>query len=421
MSTPPKLTLGSPMSQPQRQRSHTQFSTASSTISESYLAHALNLSPVGPIEYPSNHMSNPSVLEKLRQELELEQMENQSLNRQLQEYRKNLDSALQKQEELEMDVVDLANQVQALERQTTDLKRSKHQLENEFSQEQMNYMNEKAQWLDKESESAHVVAKLKDQVSRLKHSLEEQQIYEASLLSSLSPSPNSLIPPPPFGHSRGTSINSTTSSFRSDHASSFRSEHASSFKSEHAKETSLERLKNELEMIQLQTEMMSKEYALRNEKMERELQDSKLQVTRLIEENEGFQAKLAERILGESETESQDRPLRLILERLVQRLLEFSEFEKLIDVDEESISNFQEMMTASGRHARADQAGRRVWVVRNPMTWVSLIFGDLDFSAPMGVSDGDVFSVSSVLKGRSGLVRPQLTSQTKLRELTIKC
>lgn len=343
-------------------------------------------------------------------------MENESLHRQLQESRKKLDSAIELQAQLEMDVVKLAKQVGVLEGQVTDLRKTNHRLENDLSQEQMTNMNEKLQqqvWVNKEAESEKTISQLRSEVSNLKHSLEEQQLHEASLLSSLAPPQfptHTLLTPPNMGHRRNGSVASSST--------------VSSFKSDIGKErTTVDKLKNELDMVQQQTEMMSREYAMRNHKIENDLQETKNLVNRLIEENEGFQIELAERIIVEDEEESENRPLRLIIERLVQRLLDFRDFEKFVDVDAESISNFRIRMANARRKALVQRAVERISVVRNPQTWVNLIFGEPESSVSTMVSIETVStpatSLSSVLQLPQELKRPQMTSQTKLRPLTI--
>lgn len=349
-------------------------------------------------------------------------MENQSLQRQVQEYRKKLDSALQLQTQLEMNVVDLAKQVDGLQVQVKDLRKSKHQLETELSQEQMTNMNEKLrqqEWSEKEAESKQLVHQLKSEVSKLKHSLEEQQLHEAALLSSMAPLPmvpQAHLAPLRKTHSRNLSNSSTTSSLKTDSA-------------QHRDKT-VDKLRGELEMVQQQTEVISREYALRHSQLENKLKHTNSIVDRLRQENKGFQAQLAERIILDDNDDDEDqdpesRPLKLIVERLIERLLEFRQFEKMVEVDQDSITAFQQRLANSHRRSSLQKSLQRVSLVRNPATWTTLLFGDAADSCVQTVTSTTdatstpATSLASVLELSRDIQKPHLEGQTKLRPLTM--
>lgn len=295
-----------------RARTSSMLSSTSSMsyVSNSAFDNAINLTspgrdtdsnPIYPYT-PGSPLYNP---DKLRQELDLEQSENQNLERHLRDSRKKLNSALEVQSQLELDVVDLAKQVSVLQNQNKELRKSKHGLENELSQEQMNYMNDKQQWLDKEAQSEKSITRLTDEVAKLKLSLEQQQKHEAELLSTISPPTPSSFTFPKFGKSStdGTEVSSPTNSTFSGGHRRLLSIHsltsANPQASTAAKDRTIDRLKTELDLMQQQTEMVSREYSLRHEQIETELQQTKALVSRLMEENEGFQFLLAEKaILG---------------------------------------------------------------------------------------------------------------------------
>lgn len=349
-------------------------------------------------------------------------MENQSLHHQVQEYRKKLDSALQLHTQFERNVVDLAKQVDVLQVQVKDLRKSKHQLETELSQEQMTNMNEKLrqqEWTEKEAESKQLIHQLKSEVFKLKHSLEEQQLHEAALLSSMAPLPmvpQAHLAPLRKTHSRNLSNSSTTSSVKTEPG-------------QHRDKT-VDRLKGELEMVQQQTEVISREYALRHNQLENKLKHTNSLVDRLREENKGFQAQLAERIILDDNDDDMDqdpesRPLKLIVERLIERLLEFRQFEKMVEVDQDSITAFQQRLANSHRRGSLQRSMGRVSLVRNPATWSTLLFGDADSSVHTVTSTTDATStpatsLASVLELSRDIHKPHLEGQTKLRPLTMK-
>lgn len=373
--------------------------------------------------------SAQSTPDQLRQELEQEQTQNQSLERKLRESRKRLNSALEVQSQLEMDVVDLAKQVSVLQDQAKDLRRNKHQLESDLSQEQMTYMNEKQQWLDKEHANENQIAHLKSENARLRAQLdelqpeEEQQQESTGLAGALSgfsfPKFGRADPETASTAASGTTLTRGHSRLRSIGGGNNNSS------SDTAKDKTIDRLKNELQQVQQQTEMVSREYSLRHDQIEAELQHNKELVSRLMEENEGFQVLLAEKaILGgfdadapengtgssansgtcspipgsttggtgsladelsraltqqqndeaaqamkkrvyELEFESKslrnhNKALTLSLERLVQRLLGFKEFERTVEtqgmsgnINSKTIGSFQHRVVSNGSKAGA--------------------------------------------------------------------
>lgn len=246
--------------------------------------------------------SSPTAL--LRQGLDLEHNENQQLERQLRDSRKKLSTAIQVQSQLELDVVDLAKQVSVLQGQVKELRKSKHSLESDLSQEQMTYMNEKQQWLDKEAASDKSVLLLKEEVAKLKQALGQQQ-KEAEPTP---PTPTGFSFPL-FGRSKDTSdAGSTAASTTTSGSTNSTKGHSrllsigggsSQANTIAGKDKVIERLKNELDLVQQQTEMVAREYSHRHEKIETELVQTKTLVSRLMEENEGFQVLVAEKaILG---------------------------------------------------------------------------------------------------------------------------
>lgn len=323
--------------------------------------------------YNSSSSSSNTFLseyEKLRQDLELEQMETQNLDRQLRETRKKLENSLHLQSQLENDVVDMAKEVTILQNQIKDFKKINHNLENELSQEQVTYMNEKQQWLDKEQQFEKSNTRLRDENSKLKSFLEEQAQHEANLLSNMTPhtpnlptgsinlgdkalptsapggnanalkshskyfsihsiasftgmmgggstsAPSSVVPSPTMGSFSSSSSSSSASSSSSSPSSILSASSASTVSSAASntsatlavKDKIIDRLKNELEQLRQQTELVSREYTIRHNQIEGELQHQKTLVGRLMEENEGFQYLLAEKaILGGFASDAEDK------------------------------------------------------------------------------------------------------------------
>lgn len=358
-------------------------------------------------------------------------------DQELRDTKKKLSATMEVQAQLEMDVVELANQVSVLQGQLKDLRKSKHGLEEALSQEQMTYINEKQQWLDKEAESEATIVKLKEELAGNKSKKEpEQQQQQHAPAPSAAASMMGAFSFPKFGRAKDMSIETaqqhpesspTTSTFARGHnrllsIGSLKEAVASPSNSTTAttastkeKDKTIERLKNELEQVQQQTEIVSREYSLRHEQIELELTQTKAMVSRLMEENEGFQFLLAEKaILGgfaasndindsttnttndnttnddtkddedddaataiehaspspqpqptpadlkkrvyelEFETKSvrnHNKALTLSLERLVQRLLEYKDFERVVEtqgmsgnINPKTISSFQARM-----------------------------------------------------------------------------
>ena len=294
--------------------------------------------------------------EKLRQELDFEQSENQILSRQLNDTKMKLSSALNVQSQLELDLVDMTKQVAILQGQVKDLKKSKNQLENELSKEQMNYINEKQQWLDKEAKTEAIVENLRSDLSKANAANPSTPstpssfsfpgtFSSASTATTAATSTTSSTSSGGFGHRRLLFITSLSSSRSNNNSNSSDSK-------------AIEKLKSELEQARQQADFVSKEYTARFDQIETELQQSKTQVARLIEENEGFQFLLVEKAilsgldeeteeteeaeqLSEEDkksleaevkiTKSHNKALTTSLERLIQRLLESKDFERTLE------------------------------------------------------------------------------------------
>lgn len=312
------------------------------TVSGNSTKNYSNTSPPHKMEYVPQSYGSSGVFaetEKLRQDLELEQMETANLDRQFRETRKKLENSLNLQSQLENDVVDMAKEIALLQAQIKDFKKNKHSLESELSQEQVNNLNEKQQWFDKEQNYEKTVKRLKDENTKLKTLMNDQgkslppssevatntndkqlpssthsryfsmhsfanfagfgsnHPSPASTASSQSSSPSSVI-------STASGLTTVTSySNPSPVTSSFAASHsavpAASSSTLSAKDKTIERLKMELEQLKQQTELVSREYTIRHNQIEADLAEQKGMVTKLMEENEGFQYLLAEKaILG---------------------------------------------------------------------------------------------------------------------------
>lgn len=335
-------------------------------------------------------------------------MENESLHRQLQEHRRLVEQSQTQQTQLEINVANLTSQVERLNLQMADMRKSNHALENELTQEQVANMNGKlqlAESLEKNDESERTIAQLKSEVSKLKHSLEEQQLHEATLLSTLAPpsiptpTESTFLKKPP--HTRNPSVTSTASGMSTfTLGSSFWSEStATSTQSAANRNTTtnktVELLKNELDMMRQHTELISREYTMRHAAMDAELAQAKETADELKRENEMFQTHLAERVIlevddfDETYANEQDedpnmvqgRPVvRALVERLVARLLEFEPFAKQVQVDSRSLANFQHRMAHATYHhnfaspEQQQQVQRRLKMVADPGVWAHLLF-----------------------------------------------
>lgn len=377
--------------------------------------------------------------EQLRQELDFEQSENQILSRKLNDSIMKLSSALKVQSQLELDLVDMTKQVSILQGQVKDLKKSKNQLENELSKEQMNYINEKQEWLDKEAKSEEIVKNLRSELSKV-----------TALNPSLPSTPSSFSFPSTFSSSSTTATAATsTTQHASSSSSGFGHRRLLSITSLSSSKSSnnnssdskaVEKLKNELEQARQQADFVSKEYTLRFDQIESELLQSKNQVARLIEENEGYQFLLVEKAIlngfkeeteedGEltegrqsfeadcKTTQSYNKALTTSLERLIQRLLENKDFERMLEentmsgnINAKTLSAFSSRVIASNNQSssnnnssrsgfnRGHHSGRgsvssmfstSSGLRRNPSVWTSVILG-----ATNGVTADDHQSVS---------------------------
>ncbi|KAF5102004.1 hypothetical protein DV451_002027 [Geotrichum candidum] len=366
--------------------------------------------------------------EKLRQELDFEQSENQILSRQLNDTKMKLSSALNVQSQLELDLVDMTKQVAILQGQVKDLKKSKNQLENELSKEQMNYINEKQQWLDKEAKTEAIVENLRSDLSKANAANPSTPstpssfsfpgtFSSASTATTAATSTTSSTSSGGFGHRRLLSITSLSSSRSNNNSNSSDSK-------------AIEKLKSELEQARQQADFVSKEYTARFDQIETELQQSKTQVARLIEENEGFQFLLVEKAilsgldeeteeteeteqLSEEDkksleaevkiTKSHNKALTTSLERLIQRLLESKDFERTLEentmsgnINATTLSAFSSRVLANNNQSSSTNSSSRPafnrghhsgrgsvssmfsissGLRRNPSVWTSVILG----------------------------------------------
>ncbi|KAA8917671.1 hypothetical protein TRICI_000168 [Trichomonascus ciferrii] len=292
--------------------------------------------------------------ESLQKALEFEEMESQQLERQVKEQRSKLDSALIEQSRLEQDMVERDKTILRLQQELKQTKRSKHDLENQLSQEQMHYINEKQEWLDKEAEYEKKLQHLHE------HGPPTPPLKDYPTPTS-PPQQNKAPPPPP--QPQGNNVVS---------------------------QKVADRMKNELDVVKQQLELVSKEYSLRHEKLRDEADELRKLNERLMEENQGFQVLLAQKAVkgefnladelasakedeqdeeqendnddDENNNEEEDeekrelrkrvyklefevksiqnhnRALKLSLERLVKRLLEYRDFEKVVETSDTQIT-----------------------------------------------------------------------------------
>lgn len=376
--------------------------------------------------------------EQLRQELDFEQSENQILSRKLNDTIMKLTSALKVQSQLELDLVDMTKEVAILQGQVKDLKKSKNQLENELSKEQMNYINEKQEWLDKEAKSEEIVKNLRSELSKVTASN-----------PSLPSTPSSFSFPSTFSSSSTTATVATSTTQSTSSSSGFGHRRLLSITSLSSKSSNnnssdskaVEKLKSELEQARQQADFVSKEYTLRFDQIETELMQSKNQVSRLIEENEGYQFLLVEKAIlsgfneetaedGElseegkqsleadyKTTQSYNKALTTSLERLIQRLLENKDFERMLEentmsgnINAKTLSAFSSRVIASNNQSSSNSSSSRSGfnrghhsgrgsvssmfstssgLRRNPSVWTSVILG-----ATNGATTDDHQSVS---------------------------
>lgn len=285
--------------------------------------------------------------ESLQKALEFEEMESQQLERQVKEQRSKLDSALAEQSRLEQDMVERDKTILRLQQELKQTKRSKHDLENQLSQEQMHYINEKQEWLDKEAEYEKKVQHLHE------HGPPTPPLKDYPTPAS-PPQHHNKAPPPPQNNNVSQKV--------------------------------ADRMKNELDVVKQQLELVSKEYSLRHEKLRDESDELRKLNERLMEENQGFQVLLAQKAVKgeftladelakaeegreeeEQEEEDEEKPeedeekrdlkkrvyklefevrsvqnhnraLKLSLERLVKRLLEYRDFEKVVETNDTQIT-----------------------------------------------------------------------------------
>jgi hypothetical protein len=316
--------------------------------------------------------------ERLKSALEFEEMETQKLEKDVREYKTKLDNALTVQSQLEEDLVRRDKQVTGIQFELKELRRAKNELETTLSQEVVNHMNEKERWLDREAE-------FQEKIEALKSSWDQAMLPPV-------PPPKEVTKKPTLTFSHSSTVTSTTNASNKATANN-----------NHNK--TIERLRGELDMCHQQMETVSREYSLSYDKVKKEMEQVQSLNARLMEENEGFQLLLAEKTimggfsledeLNRSEEQSvpsemdsleaeiktecesaaendlafqdktrlyelefenkslqnHNRALRGSLERLVQRLLEYREFEKIVQehnvISRRSISTFHERVVAT--------------------------------------------------------------------------
>ncbi|CAN6597189.1 hypothetical protein TRVA0_001S03906 [Trichomonascus vanleenenianus] len=213
--------------------------------------------------------------EQLQKALEFEEMETQRLERELKESKAKVEERLSEQSKLEQDLFERNNLIAQLQKQLKDMRRMKQEVENALSEEQMQYINEKQQWLDRESEMENKIRSLsadKPLPVPSKPSFEEaDDVLSAIAVHSVDGDKEKVPPLPPK-------------------------------RIPTAKEqaTALDKMKNELDLCRQQLELVSREYALRHEKLRQELEQTNEVNSRLKEENEQFQVLLAQKtVLGD--------------------------------------------------------------------------------------------------------------------------
>lgn len=363
--------------------------------------------------------------QKLQTALEFEEIETHRLEKLLRDTKIKLDTTMIEQAKMEDDLDNGNKKITVLENQVKLLKKSKHVLETQYSQDQMKYINEKQQWLDAENAYHSTITRLNDRISNSTTTDGDQQYSIRSPNLSVQ-SFQSVFGTDP--HESNTASPVSSPAVFSPVIAPVSNRQNKGAKSN---DKALERAKAELELTQQQMEMVTREYTLRHEQVRQELDEIKALNTRLMEENEGFQMLLAEKTIlggfstladelennsenGEEHDQNHDnsinnssisannsdnisiksdilssntpgpesssepirdttssadmmrrqlydlefenkslknhnRALKLSLERLVNRLLEYKEFERIVEdnqtVGQRSISNFQQRVS----------------------------------------------------------------------------
>lgn len=415
----------------------------------------------------------------LAQAVEDEQQNVRRLELALRDYRDKLDKALIEQSQLEADLFERDKRLNNNSRETAELRRQRNDLEDNLSREVLHYVNEKQTWLDKESEYNQ---KIQDLEKRLTQVDLTQKGPNAQLM--ITSDSDTLLP------MDSVSPTSSTMSISKYPASPS----GASFMSSSVNTGQSDKVRLEMEQIRSQMDTLGKEYSQRLDKAKTDIEELKMINSRLVEENEGFQYLLSEKtIVGgfslddelrsmesdsdisdipstpsphhngiasentlteqrnsrslydlQFETESlknQNSALRLSLERLVNRLLEYKQFERGIEergkIPQRSVSAFQEKFwsystslrslstdesasIASGSGSMLDiprqriQSGRtspykftyptssnglghRQHRVTSSSTWSSLIFNSPATASPMSGNRVVSLGVDSVL------------------------
>lgn len=264
-----------------------------------------------PLSRYTGHLASPkrdlgSVIaanDALKQALEFEEMETQRLERLVKEQRSSIDIAHANQTRLEMEVENHNNTIAHLQAELKHAKRARQDAENQLSVEQMTNINEKQQWLDKETEYQRTIARLKNALTEKEaagsNNNTDTTDYTDKSDMHLSQTPRRT--PSPALLTATKSVTPPSASSASTSSSHHEQEKSSYFfqKKDHSQAT-IDRLTNELTMVKQQLELVSKEYALRHEKVKEEMEQVKLLNSRLMDENEGFQVVLAQKtVMGE--------------------------------------------------------------------------------------------------------------------------
>lgn len=420
----------------------------------------------------------------LAQAVEDEQQNVRRLELTLRDYREKLDKALLEQSQLETDLFERDKKLEFNSRETTELRRQRNDLENNLSQEVLHYVNEKQTWLDKEAEYNQKIQGLEKRLAQT--DLDDKIMTKSNSSAQLVITTDDDTLQPIGSQSPTSSMMSMMKYPVSPSGTSFMSSSAS---------TGLtEKVRLEMEQIRTQMDTLGKEYSQRLDKAKTDIEELKMINARLVEENEGFQYLLSEKtIVGgfslddelrsmESDSDISDIPstpsphhngiasgdtlaetpdarslydlqfeveslknqnnaLRLSLERLVNRLLEYKQFERGIEergkVPQRSVSAFQEKFwsystslrslstdesasiasgsgsmldvprrrTQSGRTspykftypASGNGLGHRQNRVTSSSTWSSLIFNSNTTASPMSGNRIISLGVDSVL------------------------
>lgn len=244
--------------------------------------------------------------ERLRQALDLEEMETARLEKALKEAQGQLQRTQRTVDQLEEDmagktgeVEQLRAEVAAVKREAAAARRKHHELEDENSRTLMNYINEQQQWLDKEAAWQQREAALLAAVEAA-----EKAASGAAKSEGLPPPVATGVanaslagggPPPPSPAASVFSMGAASAVSTSSSTASKTRKGSDSHDGAHAR--------MELDMVKQQMELVTKESALRLERLNEENAHLRELNGRLMEENEGFQLLVAEKtVTGDIQT-----------------------------------------------------------------------------------------------------------------------